>query len=85
MPMKQILWACDFYEDSLSTLEIAADIAARAGATLHALHIMRPPSRHEKNLTGYLERKGALEARLEALAGEIAMRGLGVSYKIIES
>lgn len=83
--MKQILWACDFYKDSLSALEIAAEIATHTNATLHAIHIMKPPSRHEKDTAGWLERKNTLEAKLGVIAADLAKRGLGVSYEIIES
>ena len=85
MGMKQILWACDFYEDSLSARDIAAEIATHTNATLHAIHVMKPPSRREKDTAGWLERKNAMEAKLEAMAGDIAKRGLGVSYEVIES
>ncbi len=85
LDMKQILWACDFYEDSLFAGQIAAEIAARTGATLHAIHVMRPPSRHEKDAAGWLERKNNLDERLEKIAAELSGRGIGVSYEIIES
>lgn len=85
LSMKKILWACDFYEDSLLAGEIAADIAARTGAALHAVHIIRPPSKHEKDAAGWFERKKALRARLEERARALAERGIGVSYELIES
>ena len=85
MSMKNILWACDFYEDSLFAGQIAADIAVRTGAILHAVHILRPPFRHEKDVAAWLERKKALEARLKSTAGELAKKGIGVSYEVIES
>ncbi len=83
--MKQILWACDFYEDSLFAGQIAAEIAGPTGATLHAVNIMRLPFKHEKNTAEWLERKNALEKRLEGIAADLARGGIGVSYEVIES
>ncbi|MEO0180169.1 MAG: universal stress protein [candidate division WOR-3 bacterium] len=83
--MKRILWGCDFYEDSIFAGQIAAEIAKRTGATIHAIYIMRPPSRHETDKARYLERKNTVSAKLEEIAGGLAKMGIGVSYEIAES
>ncbi|MGC8894763.1 MAG: universal stress protein [candidate division WOR-3 bacterium] len=83
--MKHILWACDFYKDSLFAGQIAAEIARRIGASVHTIHIMRPPSHREKSMESWILRKKNLETRLESIASELSGNGIGVSYEIIES
>jgi nucleotide-binding universal stress UspA family protein len=63
--MKKILVPCDFSKPAINALRVAVDIAARAKATVHLIHVIELPVLHDTVLMPVLNFEAALLEELK--------------------